>query len=356
VRLGGDEFACVLRNADGDAALERARLITAALDEEVRVDRHTFLLRACIGVTSARADSTPDQLLTEADLALHESKSDGAGAVTTFTPALRAAAAERRQLEYDLRRGIAAGELEAHYQPLMSLATGRLYGFEALVRWRHPERGLVPPGVFLPTAETTGLIGDLGREVLRQACAQARRMDMLTGTGSRLVMSVNLSGAQIADVTLARQVAAEIDRSGVDPSRLWLEVTETVAMEDVSQTRARLEELRALGVGLALDDFGTGYSSLSYIKEFPFTVLKIARELIGGASSLADTTILEAIVLLGERFGMTTVAEGIEDDEQANRVRALGCTVGQGFLWNRALTPDAAELLVSQNGSASIAA
>ena len=229
--------------------MRRARRVIAALDHEIEIDRHVFQLRACVGVSVAGPGSTPDGLLTEADLALHHAKSCGPGTSTQFTSDLRHAANERRQLEHDLRRGIPGGELETHYQPLIDLASGRLRGFEALVRWRHPQRGLLSPGLFLPTAEATGLVRELGQEVLRQACLQARRFDELAGPDAALVVSVNLASAQLAEADLADTVAAQLARSGADPRRLWLEVTETVAMDDVEQTLQRLTELRALGVG-----------------------------------------------------------------------------------------------------------
>jgi diguanylate cyclase (GGDEF)-like protein len=346
VRLGGDEFACVLRGATtpGEAA-RRAADVLRDIAQPLLVEGHRFSLAASAGIVVAERPTTPNALLTSADLALGAAKERGGGQVATFEPALLEAAQARRRLEADLARGIEDGEIEAFYQPLVDLKSGSLIGFEALARWRHPERGLLPPGAFLGVAESTGLILPLGREMLNQACHQATRFDaMSAGT---LLVSVNLSAAQLSDASLAAQVRHALTEASTDPARLWLEVTETVAMVDVEQNLARMRELRETGVSLALDDFGTGHSSLAYLQRFPFGIIKLARELVSDVDQGAnELTIVDFVADLAARFGLRTVAEGIERVEQVEVLERF--EIGQGFLWSEPVTASRAEALALQ--------
>jgi EAL domain-containing protein (putative c-di-GMP-specific phosphodiesterase class I) len=239
---------------------------------------------------------------------------------------------ERGRLELDLRSALANGEFELHYQPLHELASDRIAGFEALLRWRHPERGLIPPDVFIPIAEHTGLIVALGEWVLREALAEAATWP------SDMTVAVNVSPAQMADFTLLKQVIAALSASGFDPHRLELEITETMLMQECDDHLQQLERLHALGVRIALDDFGTGYSSLNYLRSFPFDKIKIDRcfisELNAGSESSA---IIEAVLDLASKLNMQTIAEGVESEEQLASLRALGCEQVQGYLISKAI-------------------
>jgi diguanylate cyclase (GGDEF)-like protein len=343
VRLGGDEFACVLRGTTTlEDGVERTRSALNVIAQPLIVDGHRFLLAASAGIAVAETGMTPNDLLTRADLALEAAKRQGSGRVAAFEPHLLDAARERRRLEAELARGIENREIEAFYQPLVNLATGSLVGFEALARWRHPERGLLSPSAFLPTAEATGLVLPLGRDMLRQACSQASRFDAIVGDS--LFVSANLSAAQLSDASLATDVTSALASAATDPGRLWLEVTETIAMADIEQNLARLCELRELGVVLALDDFGTGHSSLAYLQRFPFSVIKLARELADNVDrSEADCRIADIVVDLAAGFGLRSVAEGIERPEQAQALRRY--EIGQGFLWGKPIPAAEAEAL-----------
>jgi EAL domain-containing protein (putative c-di-GMP-specific phosphodiesterase class I) len=259
---------------------------------------------------------------------------------------MHAQALERLELEADLRQALERGEFEVHYQPKVALATGRLTGLEALVRWRHPQRGLVAPTAFIPLAEESGLIRAIGQWVLEEACRQTRswREQM---PDVALSTSVNLSACQLRQPTLLADVARALRESGVDPCCIELEMTESVAMEDAETTITLLQQLKALGVHLAIDDFGTGYSSLGYLQRFPVDVLKIDRAFVAGLRpDNAHASIVDAVVSLGHALGLTVVAEGMETAEESHQVHALGCDLAQGYYFAKPLPREQAEAYI----------
>jgi len=344
-RIGGDEFAILLGDlGNPERAQHVAERVIAALREPFTVLGREVFVSASIGIAYGQDDA--QDLLRNADVAMYRAKrSDEAGAYATFEPSMHTAVVERLEIEADLRRAIERDELLLHYQPIIELASGRIAGVEALLRWAHPRRGLVMPFEFIPLAEETRLILELGRWVLREACRQAAfwRADPRT---DRPTVSVNISGLQLLDSSLDAEVAAALADSGLEPASLTLEITETVLVQDVAAAVDRLEKLRALGVSIAIDDFGTGYSSLRYIRRFPADVLKIAKPFVDGLHDETDAALVRTIVALADSLALRTVAEGIEDHRQLARLRELGCLLGQGYLFARPLPAhDVTELL-----------
>ena len=282
-RLGGDEFAVLLAGLGvGREATRTAERIIRALDAPFRLGGHDVVTATSIGIAVGGTGHVAADLLRDADVALYRAKARGRGRYAVFDTAMNARALERLELEADLRRALRRGEFEVYYQPKVDLGTGRLAGLEALVRWRHPVRGVVGPGVFIPLAEETGLIQPLGQWVLEEACRQARRWGEAAGGGAAVVVSVNLSARQFAQPTLVEDVARALEAAGADPHQVQLEITEGVAMGNAEATVEILRRLKELGVGLAIDDFGTGYSSLAYLKRFPVDALKIDRAFVTG--------------------------------------------------------------------------
>jgi diguanylate cyclase (GGDEF)-like protein/PAS domain S-box-containing protein len=330
-RLGGDEFAVLQAGAvSADVASELAQRLLTVVSEPYEIDGHTVTVGASIGIALAPNDgSDPDRLLKQADMALYRAKGDGRGAFRFFEPEMDARVQARRHLEMDLRSALNSGELEIYYQPLVDIASGRTCAFEALLRWRHRERGMIPPGEFIPVAEETGLIGPLGAFVLRQACADA----ILWPDDTKV--AVNLSPLQFRTGSLLQTVMSALERSGLAAHRLELEITETLLLERGERVLATLHALRALGVRIAMDDFGTGYSSLSYLRSFPFDKIKIDRSFVRDLSSNTDSlAIVRAIVSLGSSLGITVTAEGVECEHDLDRLRAAGCNQAQGFLFS----------------------
>lgn len=333
-RLGGDEFAVLQAAPDGPEAVQAlAARIIELIDRPFLIDGQLVNVGASVGAALAPADGDePGTLLRNADLALYKAKADGKGTFRRFDPILDARVQARRSLEADLRRAIAVQEFELHYQPLVDARSGRITAAEALVRWRHPERGLVPPADFIPLAEETGLIGPLGQWVLRTACTQAARWP------SHIRVAVNLSPAQFRDLRLAETVKAALTASGLAADRLELEITEGVLLADEDRTLATLTRLRAAGVSISMDDFGTGYSSLSYLRRFPFDKIKVdrsfVRQLPGDPESAA---IVRAIITMGACLGMTITVEGVETAEQFAFTAASGCDQVQGYHVSRPL-------------------
>ncbi len=339
-RFGGDEFGILLDRVGGAAeARSVAERIVATLAAPFELGGRDMFITASMGIVVGRpGQAEPDDLLRDAEIALYRAKADTTVRHATFEPSMSATMMERLDLENDLRRAIDREELLVHYQPLVDLATDRIAGLEALVRWQHPVRGLVPPMSFIPLAEETGLILPIGRWVLETACRQARELQLAFPSDTPLTISVNLSPRQFLQPDLVDGVAAILAETGVPPSSLELEITESVVMEDAEAGIRVLRALRGLGCRLALDDFGTGYSSLSYLKSLPLDTLKIDRSFVAGlADDGANLPIVQAVIALAHGLGIDVTAEGIETAEQLGWLRDLVCDRGQGFYYARPL-------------------
>src|SRR5580704_9481422 len=330
-RLGGDEFAIMQAGASQptDATSLASRLIEV-IGAPYELDGKRVTVDLSIGIALAPGDGLdPEQLLKNADMALYRAKSDGRGLYRFFEPEMDARMQARRNLEIDLRKAIANSEFELFYQPLVDMKTEYVTGFEALIRWHHPERGMIPPLDFIPIAEETGLIVPMGDWVLRQACAEAA-----TWPGN-VKIAVNLSPVQFKNKILLPSVVSALAASGLSPNRLELEITESVLLQDSGATLAVLHELRGLGVRISMDDFGTGYSSLSYLRKFPFDKIKIDQSFIVDMSDHNDSlAIVRAVIAMGSGLGIATTAEGVETAEQFKRLKLEGCTEVQGYLFS----------------------
>ncbi|MEA2293410.1 MAG: hypothetical protein QOE86_1049, partial [Solirubrobacteraceae bacterium] len=332
-RFGGDEFAVLLEDVGSQEAADAAQRVLDLLSAPARLGGREIALRTSLGVSVAVAGDarTAEELIRDADAAMYTAKREGKGGYRLFEPAMHADVLARLELRSDLERAIDAGELELHYQPVVRLADGSISGFEALLRWHHPERGMVSPVEFIPIAEETGLIVPIGRWVLHEAAHHARRLE--AAANGPLRMNVNLSAKQLQHGGIVHDVQAALTASGLPPDRLVLELTESVLLEDGDLAVERLNALKALGLRLALDDFGTGFSSLSYLSRLPVDVLKLDRSFLrDGAPALTA-----GIVGLGAALQLEVVAEGIETDDQWYALQALGCDYGQGFLFARPL-------------------
>jgi diguanylate cyclase (GGDEF)-like protein/PAS domain S-box-containing protein len=352
-RLGGDEFA-IIQTVDGRATTTRlVEAIHAAIRQPFECAGHLITTDASIGIATAPEDGVAlDQLLRNADLALYGAKGDGRRTHRFFEPGMDARAQARRSLEMELRQAINDGGFEVYYQPLVDLRDGRIGGCEALLRWRHPRRGMISPAEFIPVAEETGLINQLGQLVLNAACVEAAAWPDNTR------VAVNVSPVQFRSQTLALNVAGALAASGLSAARLELEITEAVLMRDDETALTTMHQLRALGVRIALDDFGTGYSSLSYLQRFPFDKIKIDRSFIKGiADEGASSAIVQAVVNIAAASNMMTTAEGVEQEWQRELLRELGCNEMQGYLFSPAIpATDVRRLLLSHRDRAVSAA
>ena len=348
-RFGGDEFAILLDGTAGpEDAFRVAEKIQAELQTPLDLHGHEAFTTASVGVAlSCTGYGNADDVLRDADTAMYRAKDGGKARHEVFDRTMHTRAVTMLRLENDLRRALERGEFRVHYQPIMSLRTGALEGFEALVRWEHPDRGQVTPAEFIPLAEETGLIVPLGLWVLDEACRRLREWQSSSPAHRALTISVNLSGKQLAQPDLAERVQDVLSAVGLDPRCLRLEITESVVMENAEAAAAVLSRLRALGVGLAIDDFGTGYSSLSYLHRFPVNTLKVDRSFVGRmASGDENLEIVRTVVTLAQNLGMQVVAEGIETGEQLALLKALRCDYGQGYFFSKPLPAEsAAELL-----------
>ena len=338
-RLGGDEFAVMVENIDGpEGAVTVARRIIAALTEPLVVEGSDISVQASVGIALGSASQNASEVMRSADLAMYRAKAEGKGRYALYEPSMHERVLERLELKADLQRAVVSEQFEVHYQPIVALQTGSIVGVEALVRWRHAQRGLVFPGEFIDLAEETGLILPLGRHVLHEACRQVaswRRRGH-----AHLGVSVNISAKQLASRNLPCEVETGLQDHSLDASALTLEITESTLL-DSHVVVGRLAELRKLGVRIAIDDFGTGYSSLNYLRRFPVDALKIAKPFVDELGASADQDrLVAAIVRLGTTMGLETVAEGIELAEQRDRLRALKCRYGQGFLYSRPVPAD----------------
>jgi diguanylate cyclase (GGDEF)-like protein len=353
-RLGGDEFAVLVPEvADEDEAVALGERLAAILRTPVTVAGREVLARASVGVRVARGgDEDPERLLRDADMAMYAAKRAGRAGVRVFDTAMHTRAVQRLDFEAALRRAVIRQQFTVRYQPVVELPGGRLAGLEALVRWDHPERGLVMPGEFVSLAEDTGLIVPIGRWVLHAACQAARDWQRRFPLQPQPFLSVNLSVRQLQQPDLLEDVAGALDASGLDPGQLMLEITESVLATDQQAKLERLGGLRALGVHLAIDDFGTGYSSLAYLRHLPVDVLKLAKPFVDGLLRGAEEQALtNAILRIADLLGLRVIAEGIEQEAQALELARLGCPYGQGFHFARPLDQFAVEaLLVAAQG------
>jgi diguanylate cyclase (GGDEF)-like protein len=343
-RLWGDEFAILLEDiTDKDAAVSTAQRLGEALRAPVGLGESEVSVSASVGI--AVGDSEGDSaegLLREADVAMHEAKRKGKARHKVFNPGAETTTSGRLLMEADLRRGIKEEELLVYYQPLIALETGKVRGVEALVRWRHPTYGLIPPGEFVPLAEQTGLITHIGRWVLEEACRQVRLWQRQHPGDPPLALSVNVSACQLRHPNLFDDIFRTLQSTGFDPAHLMLEITESVLVHDVTAA-AVLRKLKKSGIELAMDDFGTGYSNLAYLKRLPIDSLKIDRLYVNGlGSDTEDTAIVHATVAFAKALGLNVIAEGIESDEQLTRLKELGCELGQGYHFARPLPSDEA--------------
>jgi diguanylate cyclase (GGDEF)-like protein len=345
-RFGGDEFVVLCTNVLGSRAVSEigARLI-ATIAEPILVGNDEVFVTASLGIAVANPDDTAETLLRHADAAMYQAKHDGRARTVMFRPDHHGSAVAALRTGNDLHRALARDELVMHYQPIIDLRTGRVVGFEALMRWNHPDRGLLPPGEFIAFAEETGLIVPMGMWALETACRQTAYWQSVRDRipdAPQLSINVNLAARQVADRTLAKTVAKIIKRTGIAPGAVVLELTENTLMQDTASTIDALHALRSQGVHLSIDDFGTGYSSLAYLKRFPVESLKIDRSFIDGLGQESeDTSIVEAIIRLAHALELSAVAEGLETPTQLETLRTLGCDFAQGFLLGRPLPAEA---------------
>ncbi len=349
-RLGGDEFAVLLEDLACDEEADATALrIQHALERPFRLDEREVFVRASIGIAWATDGQDVDSLLTDADVAMYGAKNSGRGRVERYSSEMRARVAERLDLEADLRFALERGELDLVYQPVVDLRTGSVSGAEALIRWTHPEHGLILPGRFIPVAEESELIIDIGRFVIRRAAMDAARFRAACPMTARLRVAVNLSARHLLSPDLVDDVTRALDAAGIAGSAMAVELTESVLASNEPVVAGRLQGLRDLGLRIALDDFGTGYSSLAYLRRFPIDVLKVDRSFVSfGQSDSANDGVTKAIVSIGHSLGMRTIAEGVETHEQLERLWNIGCSLGQGYLFSRPIDRDAfAALMVA---------
>jgi diguanylate cyclase (GGDEF)-like protein/PAS domain S-box-containing protein len=359
-RLGGDEFAVLLDDEAGNAEVVAERILQS-FREPFSVQGTDIVVTMSIGIASLMPHQGADDVLRNADLALYRAKGEGKACAASYEPEMHVAALRRLELEAELRRAIegdsGAGRLILHYQPIARLSTGRMFGFEALVRWVHPERGMLEPLDFISLAEETGLIIPLGRWVLEEACRQTREWQLkfgplIRGSGMGMIVGVNLSGRHLAQPEIVQDVASIVRRTNLTPSHLVLEMTESMLVHDNRATLERLHALKSLGVRLSIDDFGTGYSSLAYLERFPVDSLKMDRSFISGLDAKGTKSPLaEAVIGLGRILGLRVVAEGIETKEQWEKLRMLGCGLGQGFHISHPLPANEFEQLIAESAA-----
>ncbi|HEY2943349.1 MAG TPA: EAL domain-containing protein [Vicinamibacteria bacterium] len=351
-RLGGDEFAVLVEDVDdASQALRIADRIHEELGPPLKVRGHEVFATASVGIArgAARYEHAHD-LLRDADIAMYRAKRRGRGHSEIFDASMHAVATLRLKMETELRRALERQELRLHFQPVVSLETHRIAGMEALVRWQHPDRGLLLPGEFIPLAEEIGAIVPLGRWVIRNACAEARRWQEQARGGPPVAISVNLSARQFSQTDVLALACEALDESGLPAPGLRLELTESALMDDPAGAAAKLGELKQLGVNLDIDDFGTGYSSLSYLRRFPIDALKIDRAFVSRMDAdVEDREIVRTIVTLAANLGVSAVAEGVETPAQAAQLRGFHCPYAQGFLFSRPVAAgEAAGLLRSR--------
>ncbi|GII21548.1 putative bifunctional diguanylate cyclase/phosphodiesterase [Planosporangium mesophilum] len=350
-RFGGDEFAVLLHDVDhAGQATAVAERINEALGQPFVIAGKEVFVNASIGVAfNTDGAGCGEELMRNADLAMYRAKKNGTGQYEIFQCEMQAALTSTLELEADLRRAVGRNEFVLHYQPIVELAGGRVTGVEALVRWRHPEHGVIAPSTFVPLAEETGLIVPIGRWVLREACRQASAWNAGRGGQPPLTVSVNLSARQVQQPDLPGVVAQILLETQLDPSCLVLEITESLLLLDTVATTRRLRQLKTLGLRLAIDDFGTGYSSLAYLRKFPIDIIKIDKSFVDEIAGEPDDSALAlAIVQLGRKLRLSTVAEGIEAADQLVQLRRSGCQLGQGYLFSKPLQAHEVDALLAK--------
>ena len=353
-RLGGDEFAILLDDIrDASDAVKVADRVHGELSAPFNIGGQELFVSSSIGIaTSLTGYQRPEDVLRDADTAMYRAKASGRARHALFDTAMHAHAVQQLQIERDLRRAVERHEMRVHYQPIISLSTGRIGGFEALVRWTHPERGPISPGDFIPIAEETGLIVPLGRWVLRQACMELATWQRKLGNPRACTLSVNLSSKQLNQPDLAHQIAQILVETGVSGDQLQLEITESAILEHPDAAKTILLKLKELGLKLSIDDFGTGYSSLSYLQRFPIDSLKIDRSFVQHLGSdrgieSDDARIARTIVMIGRNLGKSVVAEGVETAAQLSLMRSVECDHAQGYFFSKAVDGDSALALVA---------
>jgi diguanylate cyclase (GGDEF)-like protein/PAS domain S-box-containing protein len=354
-RLGGDEFGVLVDDSCEDLyETTLAQRINDTMEQPFELGSEQVHVAASVGIARLDDDDLDaEQLLRNADLAMYQAKAAGDGGYALFSPGMHTTLVERVRLEADLRRALDNEQLLLHYQPMICLRRGHITGTEALLRWQHPERGLVRPDEFIPLAESTGVINSIGLWVLREACRQTMRWQD-SAPQRPLKISVNMSARQLQQADLAQRVQEILTETGLPAERLTLEMTESVLIENREETLAVLSALRAMGVRLAIDDFGTGYSSLSYLHRFPVDVIKIDRSFVEGLSNGDDGALVSTILRLGQSMHLETVAEGIERPQEMLMLRRQGCTTGQGYYFSPPVSGQAlAALLTEQDQIAS---
>ncbi len=350
-RLGGDEFAILLDGiANGGDATNMARRIQEKLASPFNLSGHEVFTTTSIGIAlSSTGYDHPENMLRDADTAMYRAKAQGKACYEVFDKGMHTHAVYVLQMENDLRRALDREEFCVYYQPIVSLDNGQLAGFEALIRWQHPERGFINPADFIPLAEDTGLIVPIGQWILKRACQQLARWQWQSPANRHLFMSVNLSSKQISQPDLVDVIRETLEETNVDPKYIKLEITESAVMDNAEMAARLLNRLKALGVGLSIDDFGTGYSSLGYLHRFPVNTLKIDRSFVGRIGEQTENSeIVRTIVSLAENMGMEVVAEGVETLSQLSHLRALKCQYGQGYLFSRPVDAESVTSWISR--------
>ncbi len=353
-RLGGDEFTAVLSNVTSRRQVERAaERVIETLCDPIELANRDLVVGASVGIAMYPADGTDVRtLLRSADMAMYEAKGEGRNHVRFYSHAVGQAVHTRMSMESSIRTALDRDEFTVFYQPIVDVNTSEVCSFEALVRWEHPELGMVSPDKFIPLAEESGLIGQLGQSVLRQACAQASAIE---AAGYDATVSVNLSARQFGDLHLVKTFRQIFDDAGVDASRIALEVTENTVMHNVERSISMLNELKALGVQISIDDFGTGFASLTYLQRFAYDTLKIDRSFVGSMLERDDSNaIVKAILALGESLNMKVIAEGVESSAQLEHLRTLQCRQAQGFWFSKPVDAIEIRTLLRQTAASSV--
>jgi predicted signal transduction protein with EAL and GGDEF domain len=348
-RFGGDEFVILLDDIrEKDNVTQISDWIHSTLSQPFTLSDHQVYISASIGIVLGEPGyQRPEEVLRDADIAMYHAKAKGKARYEVFEASMRTRVLDRLELANDLRHAVENEELRLNYQVIFSLITGKVTGLEALVRWQHPERGLLYPGDFIPLAEETGLIIGIDRWVLREACQQLRNWQQETPLFSPLTISVNLSGRDLSQPDLSEYVESTLKETGLEPNNLSLEITETFIVENKEITINVCNKLRELGIHIQIDDFGSGYSSLSYLSQFPINALKIDQSFIRNMGNGGnDTNIIQAIVMLSRRMGVNVIAEGVETVTQLNTLKELGCEYGQGYYVSKPLMSDDTKALL----------